>query len=81
MIAHMSVDKAGVSADQDQVSAFSQFQTHSSLHSDVKAGALHISLASWFSVRLGRMGAGGSLEIYRRLLPPFCFLFLIASSE
>lgn len=44
MIAHMSVDKAGVSADQDQVSAFSQFQTHSSLHSDVKAGALHFHL-------------------------------------
>lgn len=63
MIAHKSVDKAGVSTDQDQVSAFSQFQTHSSLHSYVKAGTLQILLASWFSLRLSRVGAGGSLEI------------------
>lgn len=63
MIAHKSVDKAGVSTDQDQVSAFSQFQTHFSLHSDAKAGALHILLASWFSLRLSRVGAGASLKI------------------
>lgn len=36
MIAHKP--QLGVSADQNQLPASPQFQTHSSLHSDVRAG-------------------------------------------